>query len=255
MNQILTAFRLLGEAMGDARRRPLAPWVIVPTLFNLLLFGALYYLAGTWISGWMAGLAAGAELQGMWSFLNGAISGALWLLQILLWVMLLALFASVFTVAVQLVAAPFMGLLAEQVDKAEAATPLPDERLTAMVLRTFRRELVKTWDWLWRSALVALAVLIVWLIPPLTPFASAVWFLWSGWLIGIQYVDYGADTRQVPFKTLKQQARSQRWLVLTFGTLVLALTMVPLVNLVVMPVAVIAGTRIWHRHLTSPASS
>ena len=144
MNQILTAFQLFGEAMSDARRKPLAPWVIVPTLFNLLLFGSLYYLAGSWINGWMAGLAAGAELEGMWSFLNSAISGALWLLQMLIWVVLLALFASVFTVAVQLIAAPFMGMLAEKVDQSESDTPLPEESVAAMIFRTFRRELLKT---------------------------------------------------------------------------------------------------------------
>jgi CysZ protein len=38
-------------------------------------------------------------------------------------------------------------------------------------------------------------------------------------------------------------------LVLGFGCMVLAVTMVPLVNLVVMPVAVIAGVLIWHQAL------
>ena len=67
--------------------------------------------------------------------------------------------------------------------------------------------------------------------------------------MGIQYVDYGADTRQVSFRTLKSQVRQRRWLVAAFGSLVLALTMVPVVNLVIMPVAVIAGTRLWHEQL------
>lgn len=249
MSQIFNAFRYLRDAAAAARKQPLLPWVAIPLLFNIILFGTLYWLAGSWLAGWISSLATGFEFAGLLSFLNPAIEGAIWLVSLLLWVLLLAIFASVFTVAVQLVAAPFMGLLAEHTDRSVSDTPLPEETIGAMVVRTFRRELVKTWDWLWRTALVGLVLLILWLIPVVNVAVSLIWFLWSGWLLGIQYVDYGADTRQVPFRTLKRRARNKPWLVLTFGCLVLALTMVPLVNLVVMPVAVVAGTTIWHREL------
>ena len=114
-----------------------------------------------------------------------------------------------------------------------------------MLVRTFRRELRKTWDWLWRSALVLLVVAVVWFIPVVNVLASAIWFVWSGWLLGMQYIDYGADTRQIPFSQMKARLHKRRWLVMGFGCLVLALTMLPLVNLLIMPVAVIAGTLIW----------
>jgi CysZ protein len=88
------------------------------------------------------------------------------------------------------------------------------------------------------------------LIPVINLAAPLIWFLWSGWLLGLQYIDYGADTRQVPFLTMKAAARREPWLVLGFGALVLAITLVPLSNLVVMPVAVIAGVLIWHERLS-----
>lgn len=249
MEPIFAAFRYLADALSDAKRQPLAPWVIVPTLFNLLLFGALYWMAGSWISDYVATFTSDWQLEGLFSFLNAILGSVIWLIQLFIWVLLLALFASVFTIAVQLVAAPFMGLLAEKVDQQVCGTPLQEESMGQMVLRTFKRELIKTWDWLWRTALVGLLSLVLWFIVP--PLASIVWFLWSGWLLGIQYVDYGADTRQVSFSTLRQQAKDHRLLVLTFGSLVLALTMIPLINLVIMPVAVIAGTRIWHKSLNT----
>jgi uncharacterized protein involved in cysteine biosynthesis len=139
-------------------------WVILPLVFNIVLFASLYRLAGSALSGWIAAATAGGP----------------WLLQLL--------------------------------------------------------------DWLWRTLLVGGLILILWLIP-------VIWFLWSGGLLGLQYVDYGADTRQVPFLSMKAAAHRERLLALGFGCIVLAVTMVPLVNLVIMPVAVIAGVLIWQKAL------
>ena len=237
------------SALRLAREPGMRRWVILPLTFNIILFGSLYWLAGSTLSGWIAAVTAGWQIEGFFAFLNGVIHAGLWLLQLLAWLVLLMLFASTFTIAVQLIAAPFMGLLAEQVDRRVSATALAEESLAAMILRTFRREIRKTWDWLWRTLLVGALVLVLWLIPVINILAPVIWFLWSGWLLGLQYVDYGADTRQVPFLTMKAAAHRERLLVLGFGCIVLAVTMVPLVNLVIMPVAVIAGVMIWQKAL------
>lgn len=249
MISAFSALDYLKRAGEMAREKAILPWVLVPTLFNLLLFGSLYYLAGSSLSAWISSWSA-AGFTGFWSFLEPAVDFLIGAAVLLLWVLLLALFASVFTIAVQLVAAPFMGLLAERIDQRLTGTPLPDESVAGMVVRTLRRELRKTWDWLWRTLLVLLVVLVVSLIPVVNVLASVIWFLWSGWLLGIQYIDYGADTRQVSFVEMKRRLRQQRWLVLGFGCAVLALTMIPLVNLVIMPVAVIAGVMIWVEQLS-----
>lgn len=244
MTQAFSALNYLLRAWQLAREKALLPWVIIPALFNFILFGSLYYLAGsalsTWISSW-----AGANITGFWSFLAPLVDFLISATIVLAWVLLLALFASFFTIAVQLVAAPFMGLLAERVDNRICAAELAAESTGAMILRTFSRELRKTWDWLWRSVLILLVVAIVWLIPGVNIFASAIWFLWSGWLLGVQYIDYGADTRQISFRDMKRALRTKKVLVLSFGCAVLVLTMIPLLNLLIMPVAVIAGTMIW----------
>jgi CysZ protein len=53
----------------------------------------------------------------------------------------------------------------------------------------------------------------------------------------------------VPFEVMLERLKTKRWLVLTFGAVVMGLTMLPLVNLFIMPVAVIAGTLIWVEEL------
>lgn len=242
MGAIRDAVQYLIRATELARSRTLRPWVIMPLVFNVVLFGVLYTLAGQWISGWIASAAAGLEAG--WAWLNTVIEALVAAAQILVWVLLLAVFASTFTMGVQLIAAPFMGFLAEKVDIQITGVPMPDESLLTMTVRMFRRELRKTWYWLWRALLLLLGVGILSLIPGVNVLAPVIWFAWSGWMMAMQYLDFSADNRQVSFPGMLAEMQRRRWLVLAFGCLVLALTMLPLVNLLIMPVAVIAGTLI-----------
>ncbi|AJD47713.1 cysZ family protein [Isoalcanivorax pacificus W11-5] len=249
MPPIAEAIHYLRRAARLAFGPGIRPWVIVPILFNSLLFGSAYWFTGSWLTGLLGALTAGWALEGWLAFLNPVIGLFTGLLQLLIWVLLLALMASVFTYVVQLVAAPFMGFLAAQVDN-RVAPPLgfpaqPEESIPSMIWRTLKRELRKTWYWLWRAVLLLILVGILSFIPVVNLLAPVIWFIWSGWMLAIQYIDYGADTRLVSFEEMLGQLRQQRILVTALGSLILALTMLPLVNLVIMPVAVVAGTLFW----------
>ncbi|MFT6600012.1 MAG: CysZ protein [Alloalcanivorax sp.] len=255
MSQVTAALDYLKQGLSLAKSPGLRPYVIIPMIFNVLVFGGLYYFFGQWIGGWVAGLADGWEFSGSWSFLNPAVDFLVGAAVVLVWIVLLGLFASVFTLGVQLIAAPFMGFLAEKVDIRVTGRPMPEESIPAMTVRVFKRELRKTWYWLWRAVLILFVVLVIYFIPVVNVLASTVWFLWSGWLLGMQYIDFAADNRQVPFTVMLERLKRKRWMVLTFGSVVLGLTMLPLVNLVIMPVAVIAGTLIWVHELAEPGGS
>lgn len=250
MQQLIDAFSYLRRGLNLAREPGIRPWVIAPLLVNMLLFGGLYWLAGSWINEWIATATAGLNFG--WDWVNTLLEALIGFAQVLVWILLLALFASVFTMAVQLISAPLMGFLAEKVDFIVTGDPLPEESIPAMVVRMFSREARKTWYWLWRAVLVLIGVGILSLIPVINIAAPVVWFLWSGWMMGMQYLDFGADNRQVSFPDMLAGMRRKRWLVLAFGSAVMGLTMVPLVNLFIMPVAVIAGTLIWAEQLSQP---
>ena len=253
MSQVADAISYLKRSVTLAKSRELRLYVVIPLIFNIVVFGGLYWASGSWIAGWIASATADWALTGSLSFLNEALHFLIDAAIILVWILLLALFASVFSIGVQLIAAPFMGFLAEKVDIQTTGKPMPDESIAAMILRTFKRELRKTWYWLWRALLILFVVMVVYFIPVVKVFASVIWFLWSGWLLGMQYIDFAADNRQVPFTVMLERLKSKRWMVLTFGSVVLGLTMLPLVNLVIMPVAVIAGTLIWVNELADDA--
>jgi CysZ protein len=249
MSQLTDVPHFLQRGTHLALSRTLRPWVIVPLLFNILLFGFLYWLSGHYVNLWITHLLGGLHFSGIWSFLNSVVPYLQGALELLAWVLLLVTFSSFFTMAVQLVAAPFMGLLAEKVNHATSPSPLPQEGLVSMIMRTLTRTLKMLWYWLWRFVLIGMLVLILYLIPGLNLVASAVYFLFNGWILGMQYIDYGADCRQTSVREMRQRIMTKRWLVLGFGCVMLALTMLPLVNLVIIPIGVITGTLIWNERL------
>lgn len=250
MSQINDTTRFLQRGFQLTLKKSMRPWVIVPMIFNIVLFSLLYWLGIHYINSWFSELANGWQLSGFFSFLNSAIPYLIGALKLLLWVLLFVVFASVFTLAVQLVASPFLGFLAEKVNHETSPQPLPEESLLATTKRTLLRETAKLWAWLWRAVLVLFVVLILYLIPGLNMLAPVIWFLFCGWMMALQYIDYGADCRQTSLKHLNQAMHGKRWLVLGFGCIMLGLTMLPLINLFIMPVGVVTGTLIWNERLS-----
>lgn len=238
-----------GTRMTLSKR--MRPWVIIPLLFNIILFGLFYGSALYFIDAWLDSLVASWHFAGFWSFLNTLLPYLEGLLMVLLGGLLLILFANVFTLIVQLIASPFLGLLAERVNHDSCSVPLPEESIIAMVKRTSIREIQKLWYWLWRAFLLLIVVIIFYFIPGLNLLGSALWFLFSGWILGMQYIDFGADCRLISLSDMRRALYKKRWLVLGFGCIMLVLTLIPLVNLVIMPVGVITGTLIWNERLAS----
>lgn len=239
----------LWQGFRVSKKKNIRAWLILPILANSIFFS----LAWFWSSGWLSDLiqhwTSHWQFTGFFEFINPVINFLRSVVKWLIWLVMLVLLASFFTVAVQLLSAPFMGFLAEKVDILYAKSPLPDESIWSLTKRVIWREIIKFFYWSWRALLIFLftAVLSFMLaaIPIVNLLGPALWFLWASWMMGIQYMDYGADNRIVPFKQSLKQFRQQRWLVVGFGGGVLALTMVPLVNLVIMPVAVVGGTLAW----------
>lgn len=232
-----------------AKQKRVRAWLVLPILANSLLFAGAWYWTSGWIVEWMQAFTAGWQFEGFFGFINPFISFLVGVLKWLVWIVLLVLLATIFTTFVQLVSAPFMGFLAAHIDTLYARTPLPEESIWAMSKRVVWRETVKLYYWGWRALLIFLLTALLSFVlapfPGLNLIGPAIWFLWASWMFGIQYIDYGADNRIVSFKDALRELRAKRWLVIGFGGGVMALTLVPLVNLIIMPMAVVGGTLLW----------
>lgn len=170
-------------------------------------------------------------------------------LSYLLWplavISVLLVFGYFFSTIANWIAAPFNGLLAEQLEaRLTGATP-PDTGIFGImkdVPRIMKREWQK-FAWYLPRAIV---LLILYFIPGIgQTVAPVLWFLFSAWMLAIQYCDYPFDNHKVPFKEMRTALRTRKITNMQFGALTSLFTMIPLLNLFIMPVAVCGATAMW----------
>ncbi|TBR42019.1 sulfate transporter CysZ [Marinomonas agarivorans] len=155
-----------------------------------------------------------------------------------------------FSVGVNIIAAPFNGLLAEKVEElwtkeqgigkhVEESFTLKD--LSRLIVDSVIRELQKLAYFLPRLVLL---LLISW-IPIINVVSPFLWLLFGGWMMAIQYLDYPFDNNKVSFADMRLGLGKKPLLCWTFGAIVMVLLPIPLLNLVIMPLAVVTATILW----------
>ncbi|CAG19278.1 sulfate transporter CysZ [Photobacterium profundum] len=228
-------FRGMSLAIQPGTRR----FVIFPLFINILLFGSAFGFVlsqlGDWINGWIAALPSWLD----W------LSYLLWPL---LAIATLVIFSYLFSTIANWIAAPFNGLLAEHLEAKLTGEPAPDTGFKDIIKdlpRIMNREWIKLKYYLPK----ALGLLILLWIPAIGQTVGPVlWFLFSAWMMTIQYVDYPFDNHKVPFPTMRDALKVNRGKSLSFGSLVMLFTMTPILNLFVMPIAVCGATAMWVDH-------
>ncbi len=211
-------------------------FVIIPLLINfLLLGGTLFYLYSNlsqWLESWLA------TIPEFLSWLN-------YLLLPLLLITLIVTFSYFFSTVANWIAAPFNGLLAEKLEMQLTGQSNDEQSLFALVKdtpRILQREWVKLKYYLPK----AVGLFILLLIPALgQTVGPLLWFIFTAWMMAIQYCDYPFDNHKVPFYKMKQDLAANKSLSVSFGAAVTLMTMIPVANLFVMPIAVCGATAMW----------
>lgn len=211
-------------------------FVIMPIILNIIL---MLGLLGLFI----------AQAQNMIDWVIGFLPDWLsWMSAILFIVsfaLILMLFYFSFTMLSGFIAAPFNGLLAEKVEKMLTGEVLI-ETSTWDFIKDIPRMLAREWQKLCYS-LPRYIILFLLSFMPLVgqSIVPIVAFIFGAWITAIQYCDYPFDNHKIPFKTMRFKLAQNRSQSLLFGTLVTLCTFIPIVNLVIMPVAVCGATAIW----------
>ncbi|MFN3016428.1 sulfate transporter CysZ [Vibrio coralliilyticus] len=211
-------------------------FVLLPLLANVLLVGgALFYLFShldVWIEQLMG------QLPGFLSWL----SYILWPLLVLT---ILATFSYFFSTLANFIAAPFNGLLAEKVEEHLTGKAVNDDGMLAVVKDT-PRILAREWKKLLYVLPKAIGLFILLLIPALgQTLGPILWFGFTAWMLAVQYCDYPFDNHKVPFNEMRNSLKQKQGKAYSFGALVAIFTTIPILNLIVMPVAVCGATAIW----------
>jgi CysZ protein len=168
-----------------------------------------------------------------------------WIITPLLWLVGSLMTGYVSTLAVLLLTSPFHALLSERVEELVTGEPIPSSdsfgRALLEVPRAFLREVRKLLTYL----PVALGMLLLTIIPVLNAFAPLGWFLLGAWMMSLQFIDYPMDNHRLPFRDVREACAAKRASTIGFGGTVAFFTGIPLVNLIVIPAAVIGATLLW----------
>ena len=211
-------------------------FVLIPLLINISIFSILMSLSIQQFSEWIESL-----LSAIPSWLD-FLRWILWPLAILF---LLATVTYCFSIVANFIASPFNGLLAEKVEERLTGEPVngPQGFVQALMIipKSLGRELQKLMFYI----PLALVALIITFIPLVNVISPIVWFLLGSWMMAIQYVDYPMDNNLLSFKAVKNTVAQKKLTSGGFGMLVMAGTMTPFINFVIMPAAICGATAYW----------
>lgn len=211
-------------------------FVILPLLANIVVMGgALWWLFsqfGEWIT-----------------WLMDKVPGWLQWLDYLIWpvavISVLLIFSYFFSTVANIIASPFNGWLSEKLEAELTGRPAPDQGwadLMKDIPRILKREVVKLLYYIPRAVIL----LILFFIPGVgQTIAPVLWFIFGAWMMSVQYGDFPFDNHKVSFPDMKRTLRRDNMTNLQFGSLVSVLTMIPFVNLFIMPAAVCGATALW----------
>ncbi|RKS87776.1 uncharacterized protein involved in cysteine biosynthesis [Orbus hercynius] len=211
-------------------------YVIMPMLANILIMSLLFY--------WFFSMITSAVDFGL-GYMPAWLQWLSYLATLIIVITFSIFFCYFFSTITNVIAAPFNGLLAEQVEAYLTDSPAPDTTMWSLVKdipRIMNRELKKlVYYILW-----SIPLLLSYFIPVFGQFVTPIlWFLFTAWMINIQYADYAFDNHKVSFYQMRQLLQQDKMDNTLFGILVSLCTMIPILNLIIMPVAVCGATAMW----------
>jgi CysZ protein len=235
LSDYLTGLAYPFRGLSLLRRKGIRPMVVLPLLLNAVLFAGAIVVTAFYLD-----TALDALLPDWLDWLR-------WLLWPLFVVAVLTLVFLTFTLLANLVGAPFNGPLAARVEAHLSRGPVPDsglswqrEAVTAVVneLRKLVYVIVRGFP-----------LLLLFVIPGLQFLAPLAWLAFGAWMLALEYADAPMGNHGLGFREARERMGRQLPLALGFGSGMLVLTLVPVLNFVAMPAGVAGATAMWVERL------
>ena len=243
IRDFLLGAAILAEAIQVIKRPDVRLFALMPLLINIVLFGGLIWYgyeklspAVDWIMSFVPGFLDFLRFF-IWSFVTGLTT--------------IVVFFT-FTPVANIVAAPFNALLAERIEAILTGQKLESgSSFMEIAISSIRSQLGKLiYILLW-----SLGLLLISFIPVINLISPFLWILFGSWLLSLEYFDYPMGNHDISFANQKKRLSERRGLALGFGGSVMILTTIPLINFVVMPLAVAGSTIIWVEQLATNNAS
>lgn len=238
VGEFLRGIHYIPRAAQFLRNNPrLLKYVALPFLINVLTFsGAVFF--GLKMFGYLVERLPQGDA---WYYF--LLAGVMWVFFVLL-VLILVFFT--FTIIGNLIAAPFNGLLSERVETLLTGPPTEEPLTFGGVLRDAGRSLVVEARKMLGFVLAMVLLLLFNLLPGIGSVLYAVGsLLLTLVFLAWEYLSFVHERKQLNFSMQYGYLRERKLLLLGFATGVLALLAIPFVQLLCIPLAVIAATMLW----------
>lgn len=210
-------------------------FVIIPLIINILLFIGMIAFAGYYFNDFLHWLDHALPTWLQW--LN-------WILWPIFAITISIITLYFFNLVANILGAPFNSFLSEKVEYLEIGMVAENSNMLGLVKdmpRTMLREWTKIKYYLPRF----LALFILFIIPGVNVVAPWLWFIFSSWSMALQYIDYPMDNHRTSFLEMRKKMQRSRLQNFTFGVAVTIALLIPIINFLVMPAAVIGATLMW----------
>lgn len=244
-NGFLDAAGYVAKGWRLVRTPGLRRFVLMPLAINILVFAGLGWLLYGWITGWLFNWTFFDRFGDVW--LLGAIQA---ILQFLIGVTLAVVLGYAFTLLANLIGAPFNGLLAERVEQYMTGKSTSDDPSVLFLLKTLPKTLASEVSKLLYLALWMIPLLLLSFVPIVNVIAPFVLFAFGAWMFALEYLDYPMGNHGMGFRQIKSHLKSRRSQAMGFGFTVAAISIIPLINLFIMPVAVAGATALYVERMT-----
>jgi CysZ protein len=215
---------------------------MIPLLINIVLFVSATGFAANWLQNWITTITTSVPDWLQW---------LAWIIWFLFAILALAIYAFTFTILANLIGSPFYGVIAQRVIAAEIAVDqsniLTESGLLSGAWNSLVRELQLIGYFLPRTVAVGIVAMMMSFIPVVNLLAPIIAGSWAAWCLCLQYLDYAADSQGVTFLALRKKVSDNRLNSMGFGLTALLASAIPLVNLVMLPASVVAGSLLWCR--------
>ena len=213
---------------------------------NAVLLIAVMVTAFSWIVPWVqgsvAGMVAWAGASAFWGFLVGVLTWLIWALVLPATVVLSFV---VLVLVGQAVASPFLDSLSEEVESRVLGTPTAP-MTTKRMLQDVAVALVDLAGGLVLLFCVNLPILLIGLVPGIGTLVGPVMsFMFTALLLAHEFIGLSMARHHVSYRGRWQSVWANRWSALGLGTSAMALLFVPVVNLVLLPLAAVGGTLLY----------
>ncbi len=229
------------RGFGLLNQRGIRPYALIPLLINSILFSLVIWYG-----------VDRFEVLLDW-LLPSWLDWARYLLWPLFVILTLLIVFYTFTLIANLIGAPFNALLAEKLEAKLTGQALPEFKGYWYLLKSINTAIFNELKKLLYLAAWILPLLLLFVIPGVNLIAPFAWFIFSAWMLAIEYADYPMGNYDMKFTDERRLLKQNRPLALGFGGAMMLMTSIPILNFIAMPVGVAGATALWVERLRKQA--